>query len=107
VQGADVRFGSEADICAATSDVCFTPDSDRESRHAAMVMSALPLKVDVCDANRQVCFGPEADIGYLSIIPSVSNYFPAIYEKFEIFPLARRDHNSERDSLALNPPTED
>src|SRR5262245_38164229 len=23
----DVRFGSQADICAATSDVCFTPDS--------------------------------------------------------------------------------
>jgi len=29
----DVRFGSEADICAATSDVCFTPDSDHESGH--------------------------------------------------------------------------
>ena len=38
---ADVRFGSKADICAATSDVRFTPDSDRKSRHAAMVMSAL------------------------------------------------------------------
>jgi len=29
----DVRFGSEADICAATSDVRFTPDSDCESGH--------------------------------------------------------------------------
>jgi hypothetical protein len=25
----NVRFGSQADICAATSDVCFTPDSDQ------------------------------------------------------------------------------
>src|SRR6187551_2731545 len=27
----DVRFGSEADICVAISDVRFTPNSDRES----------------------------------------------------------------------------
>ena len=27
----DVRFGSEADMCAAKSDVRFTPNSDRES----------------------------------------------------------------------------
>jgi hypothetical protein len=27
----DVRFGSKADICAATSHVRFTPNSDRES----------------------------------------------------------------------------
>src|SRR5262249_42316593 len=33
VDQADVRFGSEADICAAKSDVRFTPNSDRESRH--------------------------------------------------------------------------
>ena len=31
----DVRFGSEADICVAKSDVRFTPNSDRKSRHAA------------------------------------------------------------------------
>src|SRR5262245_38205892 len=37
-----VRFGSKADICAATSDVCFTPDSDHESGHVPMVMSAVP-----------------------------------------------------------------
>jgi len=54
----DVRFGSKADICAATSDVRFTPDSDRKSRHAAMVMSALHPKADMCGANRHVCFGP-------------------------------------------------
>ena len=28
---ADVRFGSKADMCAAKSNVCFTPNSDRES----------------------------------------------------------------------------
>src|SRR6186997_345700 len=41
----DVRFGSEADICAATSHVRFTPNSDRKSRHAA---------------NGHVCFPPES-----------------------------------------------
>src|SRR5215471_7981306 len=30
---ADVRFGSKADICVATSHVRFTPNSDRESGH--------------------------------------------------------------------------
>jgi hypothetical protein len=58
----NVRFGSKADICAAKNDVRFTPNSDRKSRHAAMVMSALHLKADVCGANRYVCYGPEADI---------------------------------------------
>ena len=29
----NVRLGSEADICAAKSDVRFTPNSDRESGH--------------------------------------------------------------------------
>src|SRR5215467_7020617 len=43
----DVRFGSEADICAAISHVRFTPNSDRESRHAQTVMSALPPKADI------------------------------------------------------------
>jgi len=30
---ADVRFGSEADICSAKAHVRFTPESDRKSRH--------------------------------------------------------------------------
>src|SRR5262245_17218710 len=34
--GMNVRFGSKADICVATSDVCFTPDSDRKSGHVPM-----------------------------------------------------------------------
>jgi len=59
---ANVRFGSKADIRTAQTDVRFTPNSDRKSRHAAMVMSALPPKADVCGANRHVCFGPKADI---------------------------------------------
>jgi len=42
-----VRFGSKADICAATSDVRFTPNSDRESRHAS---------------NGHVCFSPESEV---------------------------------------------
>jgi hypothetical protein len=56
--GNNVRFGSEADMCAAKSDVRFTPNSDRESRFPQKVMSALPPKADMCGANRDVCFGP-------------------------------------------------
>jgi hypothetical protein len=57
-----VRFGSKADICAATSHVRFTPNSDRESQPPAKVMSALPPKADMCGALGHVCFGPIADI---------------------------------------------
>jgi hypothetical protein len=39
-----VRFGSKADMCVAKPHVRLTPDSDRESGHAQMVVSALPLK---------------------------------------------------------------
>src|SRR5262245_51070883 len=53
-----VRFGSKADIRAATSDVC----CDHESGHVPMVMSALPPKTDMCGAIWDVRFGPEADI---------------------------------------------
>ena len=58
----DVCFGSKADICSAKGHVRFTPNSDRKSRHAAMVMSALHPKADMCGANRHVRFGPIADI---------------------------------------------
>jgi hypothetical protein len=58
----DVRFGSQADICAATTHVCFTPNNARKSGHAQIVMSALPPKADMCGAANDVCFGPKADI---------------------------------------------
>ena len=61
--GANVRFGSEADMCAAKPYVRFTPNNDRESGLPHTVMSALPLKADVCDANRHVHYGPIADMG--------------------------------------------
>jgi uncharacterized lipoprotein YbaY len=54
---ADVRFGSLADICTATSDVCFTPDSDHESGLRQTVMSALPPKADMCAALGDVSLG--------------------------------------------------
>jgi hypothetical protein len=50
----DVRFESEGDICAATSNVRSTPNSDRKSGHRRTVMSALPLKADMCGANTDV-----------------------------------------------------
>jgi|GEM_PF-1603001 ABC-type glutathione transport system ATPase component len=40
----DVRFGSKADICAATTHVRFTPNSDRESEIPQKAMSALHPK---------------------------------------------------------------
>jgi hypothetical protein len=40
----DVRFGSQADVCVATSDVCFTPDSDHESGHVPMVIVCFALE---------------------------------------------------------------
>jgi len=49
-------------MCVAKSDVRFTPNSDRESRHPQEVMSALPPIADMCSALAYVCFGPKADI---------------------------------------------
>src|SRR5262249_54893844 len=43
---ADVRFGSKADMCGATWDVRYTPNSDRESGLPQTAMSALPPCVD-------------------------------------------------------------
>ena len=62
----NVRFGSKADMCNATGHVRFTPNSDHESRHAAMVMSALHPKADMCSAPYNVRYGPIADIGSTS-----------------------------------------
>jgi hypothetical protein len=62
LEGANVRFGSKADICAAKPHVRFTPDSDRDSGLPQTVMSALPPKADMCSATRDVCYGPKADI---------------------------------------------
>jgi hypothetical protein len=61
VRSADVRFGSKADICDATSHVRFAHDSDRKSGHVPMVISALHLKANICSATKDVCLGPEAD----------------------------------------------
>jgi hypothetical protein len=58
----NVRFGSKADMCNASTHVRFTPNSDRESDFPQTVMSALPPKADMCGAMGHVCFGPEADI---------------------------------------------
>ena len=52
----EVRFGSKADICGATSHVRFTPDSDRKSRHPQKVMSALPVATGPIEACNQACF---------------------------------------------------
>ena len=45
-QGLQVRFGSEADICGAKSDVCFHPNSDRESGHTLGSNRGLPSERD-------------------------------------------------------------
>ena len=60
-KGANVRFGSKADICAATSHVRFTPNSDRESEIPQKARSALPPKGCMCSALGDVRFEPKAD----------------------------------------------
>jgi len=50
--GLNVRFGSQADICAAKSDVRFAPNSDCESGHPQPVTSALPARM--CGAKADV-----------------------------------------------------
>jgi hypothetical protein len=62
VRGSDVRFGSKADICGATSHVRFAPNCDRKSGYLRFVMSALPPKADMCSAAVHVRFGRLADI---------------------------------------------
>jgi hypothetical protein len=49
-------------MCAAKSDVRFTPNSDRKSEFPHKVMSALHPKADMCGALDHVRFGPKADI---------------------------------------------
>src|SRR5262245_690482 len=74
-----VRFGSEADICAAIRHVRFAPNSDRESGFPQTVMSALPLKADMCGARGHVCFGPKADMSaryYSGLSEAPSNGWP-------------------------------
>ena len=56
-----VRFGSQADMCSASSHVRFTPDSDPESGLSRKAVSALPPKADVCGAVADICYGPIAD----------------------------------------------
>src|SRR5262245_17540242 len=62
VRPANVRFGSDADICGAISHVRFSPNIDGESGFPQTVMSALPSKADMCGAASDVCKGPIADI---------------------------------------------
>ena len=55
-----VRFGSKADLCAATSHVRFTLNSGPQ-----MLMSALPPKADIECVIADVCYGPIADMARL------------------------------------------
>jgi hypothetical protein len=66
---ADVRYGSEADSCAAKSDVRFAPNSDRKSGFPQNVMSALPPKADIGAAQINVRFGPKVDSCIASLAP--------------------------------------
>jgi len=72
----DVRFGSKADICGATSHVRFTPNCDCKSGYLRFVMSALPPKADMCGATRDVRYGPRADIVSYSITSSAMESEP-------------------------------
>jgi hypothetical protein len=74
-----VSFGSKADICAATGDVCFTPDSDRESGRA----------------DGHVCFTPESGrVQYdgLCLLWANSGH-PGMYISPKSGTAARSNHN--------------
>ena len=74
---ADVRFGSNADTCAAKDHVRFTPKSDRDGGLPQNGMSALPSKADMCSATADVCFGHDAFIKrtkYAYILTCVSMF---------------------------------
>jgi hypothetical protein len=49
-----VRFGSLADMCAATGYVRFTPNCDRESRTPAKGHVCFTPKADMCGATTDV-----------------------------------------------------
>src|SRR6476620_6148349 len=68
-----VRFGSKADICNEKGHVRSAPNSDRESGHVPMVMSALTPKADVCGI-RDVRFGPIADTSIEVIRPYAATW---------------------------------
>src|SRR5262249_4814013 len=71
----DVRFGSKADICGATSHVRFTPNCDRKSGYLRFVMSSLPPRADMCSALAHVCFGPKADSCAASLVNQLVGAF--------------------------------
>ena len=71
---AHVRFGSEADICSAKGHVRFTPNSERDSGHAA---------------NGRVCFTPQKRT-VKRALPSLLSQapFPPTTERAFRFPFA-------------------
>jgi hypothetical protein len=84
-------------MCSAKWHVRFTPNSDRKSRHAAQVMSALPPKADMCDATSNVGFGPKADILTLEldIVWDVTNFHNDYGSKREIGKNADETHRAK------------
>jgi len=58
----NVRFGSKADICSASTHFALRPIATAKSGFPQKVMSASPPKADMCGATRDVRFGPKADI---------------------------------------------
>ena len=48
-------LGQKQTYAVQQRHVRFTPDSDRESGHVPIVMSALPPKADVCASTAHVC----------------------------------------------------
>jgi hypothetical protein len=58
----NVRFGSKADMCSAKRHVRFTPNSDHESGHVPMVVSALPPKADILQFARNFAKKLKAEV---------------------------------------------
>ena len=73
-------LGQKRTYAAHKADVRFTPNSDRESGHVPMVMSALPLKADMCSARDDVRYVPKADIHSRSVAPTLPIRFAKFWQ---------------------------
>jgi hypothetical protein len=78
---ADVRYGSEADICGATTHVRFTPNSDGESGIPQKVMSALLPVCFATGGKRFAARGRSFATGGKQVPYSISIYFFPLIER--------------------------
>ena len=92
----DVRFGSKADMCGATRDVRFTPNSDRESGPPQTAMSALPQIADMCGAPADVCW---AKSGHLAVTTNSAFIKSVLFWWLRVLPVVLPSNRTRYRSL--------